>query len=268
MGPTHMLNLHVLATGSRGNSSLIVDTETNKGIVIDCGICKRDFFERCKQADFDLHNLSAILITHEHSDHVKGLGVVLRGLAKEGIRPEVYVNDSCVRASNTLQCALEGRSYHSFSETSDVDIDALRVFPFPTSHDAAASFGFRIEGSHDALGFITDSGIVMDQAHDYLQNVRLLALESNHDLKMLEEGPYPYSTKKRIASKLGHLSNFQAADELESLLSNRLERIVAMHVSETNNTYDLPPATLTEAVKRNDHPAQVLVGYQRSMTSL
>ena len=263
-----MLNLHVLATGSRGNSSLIVDTETNKGIVIDCGICKRDFFARCAEVPFDPHNLKAIFITHEHSDHVKGLGVVLRGLAKEGIYPEVYLDHACYRASDTIQKALEGRDYIAFNETSDIDVDTLRVFPFPTSHDAAASYGFRIENSTDAIGFITDSGIVMDQAHDHLQNVRLLALESNHDLKMLEDGPYPYSTKKRIASKLGHLSNFQAADELESLLSNRLERVVAMHISETNNTYDIPPATLTDAIKRNCHPAEILVGYQRSMTSL
>ena len=96
----------------------------------------------------------------------------------------------------------------------------MRAFPFATSHDAAASFGFRIEAPDgDALGYITDSGIVTNAAHEALRDVRILALESNHDERMLQSGDYPYVIKRRIASEFGHLSNPQATEELAALIT-------------------------------------------------
>lgn len=236
-----MLKLHVLASGSKGNAAIVENAATGAGVLIDCGICKRDFLERCDEAGFDPARLEAVFITHEHGDHTKGLGVVLRGLAKLGCAPMVYVNRACVDNNSTLQkiasdfetatlgaaCApsrsenaSENRNGAFACDERAVRAAGLCVLPFATSHDAAASFGFRVESPDgDALGYITDSGIVTSAAHAALRDVRILALESNHNEAMLKNSDYPYIIKKRIASELGHLSNPQATDELATLIT-------------------------------------------------
>ena len=234
-----MLALHILASGSRGNATVVENTATGRGILIDCGICKRDFFARCDEAGFDPAKLDAILITHDHGDHTKGLGVVMRGLEKIGRRPAVYAADAVVRASKPIQDATAHIGTRDFAAGQCLSAAGMSIFPFATSHDAAASFGFRVEADGDAAGFMTDTGIVTADAHDHLRDVRLLALESNHDPRMLREGPYPYVVKQRIGSDVGHLSNIQGAEELAALLSTRLEAVAAMHISEHNNEYDL-----------------------------
>ena len=152
----------------------------------------------------------------------------------------------------------------------------MRIIPFATSHDAAASFGFRIEDAADgdAVGYLTDSGIVTAQAHAALRDVRILALESNHDPKMLAAGPYPYVIKQRIASNSGHLSNGQAAAELGTLVAEsraagqRLpQTVVAMHVSQNNNDYSLARRTLEAALGEADCYAETLCGYRARLTT-
>ena len=292
-----MLKLHVLASGSKGNAAIVENAETGSGVLIDCGICKRDFLERCDEAGFDPTRLEAVFITHEHGDHTKGLGVVLRALAKLGCAPVVYMNHACVENSSTLQktaddfetapldAACAPSRGENASESSNrtfargergIRAAGLRVLPFATSHDAAASFGFRVEAPDgDALGYITDSGIVTSAAHTALRDVRILALESNHDERMLKNGDYPYIIKKRIASELGHLSNPQATDELATLITESRaaglrtpETVVAMHISQNNNDYDLPRAALEEGLAIAGGNARILCGYQGRLTSV
>ena len=292
-----MLKLHVLASGSKGNAAIVENAATGAGVLIDCGICKRDFLERCDEAGFDPARLEAMLITHEHGDHTKGLGVVLRGLAKLGCAPVVYMNRACVDNSSTLQKvagdfetapldaahalflgegASESLNGASACDGRVVRAADLRVLPFATSHDAAASFGFRIEAPDgDALGYITDSGIVTSAAHAALRDVRILVLESNHDERMLKNGDYPYIIKKRIASELGHLSNPQATEELAALITESRaaglrtpETVVAMHISQNNNDYDLPRAALEEGLAIANGNARILCGYQGRLTSV
>lgn len=263
-----MLELHILASGSRGNAAVVENAETGRSVLIDCGICKRDFFARCDAARVDPAAIDAILITHEHGDHTKGLGVLMRGLAKLGRRPAVYAAPETVRASKPLQEVRDAYDVRPLESERPLSAAGLDIFPFPTSHDAAASFGFRIEAHGDAAGFMTDTGIVTGAAHAHLRDVRLLALESNHDEKMLREGPYPFAVKRRIASDTGHLSNDQAANELAALLSTRLEAVAAMHVSENNNEYDLAKRALAAVIAREGHPARVLCGYQGRPTTL
>ena len=264
----HRLALHVLASGSRGNAAVIENVVTGKGVLVDCGICKRDFLARCDEAGFDPANLEAILVTHDHTDHTKGLGVVLRGLAKLGVEPAVFVDDA-VRAASKEIGALEGACDLRACRAGDaLSLAGLQVHAFRTSHDAAASCGFRIEGDGDAGGFMTDTGIVTGEADEALHGVRILALESNHDVDMLEHGPYPYPVKRRVGSDVGHLSNVQAAEELEGLLSGALEQVVAMHISQNNNTYRLPDEALRAVVERAAHPAVVRVAYQTMLVSV
>lgn len=260
-----MMKLHVLASGSRGNAAIVENGRTGQGVLVDCGICKREFLERTTACGFDLSGLAAVVITHDHGDHVKGLGVVLRGLAKAGVRPAVYASKAVLAASAPLCDAVAsvGASCRVFAAGDRLSLAGLVVRPFATSHDAAASFGFRFdepapsageggalapEIASDALGFVTDTGFLTDGAARALAGVRLLALESNHDERMLREGPYPYPVKQRIASDRGHLSNEQAARALAALAHEGLEAVVAMHVSQENNTYRLPRETLERAL--------------------
>lgn len=281
----HALRLHVLASGSKGNAAVVENAATGRGILIDCGICKRDFFARCDQAGFDPARLDAILITHDHTDHTKGLGVVTRGLARKGIHLPLYTSAAVRNASSDLASAVEGGlvDFRSFAVGDALSLAGCQVHVLPSSHDAAASFGFRVEAPDlapssggetesgrrtDVLAYLTDSGVVTPECHEGMVGARLLALESNHDPRMLQNGPYPYYLKQRVASDVGHLSNDQSAAELVSLLHDGLEQVVAMHVSENNNTYRLPLDVLRGALAQQGHDAQVSVAYQKMLVSV
>lgn len=262
------LRLHVLASGSRGNAAIVENTVTGAGVLVDCGICKRDFLARCDEAGFDPAKLAAILVTHDHTDHTKGVGVVLRGLAKQGVEPTVYVDDAVRAASKEIESVEDACDLRALPIGGMLSVAGMAVHVFGTSHDAASSSGFRFEGGDDAVGFMTDTGRVTGAAHEALTNVRILALESNHDVQMLADGPYPYPVKRRVGSDAGHLSNDQAAAELETLLSDRLEQVVAMHISQNNNTYRLPVDALAAACARMSHGARVQAAYQSMLVSI
>lgn len=263
------LNVHVLASGSKGNATIIENTAINKAVLVDCGICKRDFFEGCAQVGVDPQVIEGILITHEHSDHTKGIGVVLRGMAKQGIHPMLYTSHAVKNASSEIIKIQDDFPIKYFKNEDALSLAGLEAQVFMTSHDAVESFGFRFTRNHfDSVGYLTDSGLVTEAAFDTLRDCRILALESNHDKHMLETGPYPYVLKKRVASDRGHLSNAQAAEALEQLLSTKLEQVLAMHISENNNTYRLPSEVLAEVLQRNDHPAHVHSAYQRRIVSV
>ena len=150
---------------------------------------------------------------------------------------------------------------HDLAFGEPLKLAGMSVLPFPTSHDTEASLGFRFETDDDALGYMTDTGYVTPDAHAALSNVRILAIESNHDVVMLREGPYPYVLKQRILSDRGHLSNAQCCEEVERLLGPRLEHIVAMHISEHNNTFGIPVRTLQKMLDAHGHPATVQAAY-------
>lgn len=262
------LALHVLASGSKGNASIVENTRTGACVMVDCGVCKRDLFTRCEEAGIALDRIAGILITHEHADHTKGLGVVLRGMARQNLHPRIFASRLVVGESSSIREALDLVDLCELSAGDDLSLAGIDIHAFPTSHDCAESFGFRFALDGDSIGFMTDSGICTSQAHEALRRCRILAIESNHDSKMLRNGPYPYSIKKRIASSEGHLSNEQSAALLEDLLCDELEQVVAMHISETNNTYRLPVDELGAILARNTHPACVVSSRQRTLVSV
>lgn len=266
--PHNTLRLHVLASGSKGNASIVESTQSGIGLLIDCGITRKCFLEGCDEVGFDPANLRAILVTHEHSDHVKGFGVVSRALAKKGIYPDIYVAQASQAKAPIFKELGDGFTCVPYDAKAILTFEDITVYPLVTSHDAAASFGFRFESGDDSLGYVTDTGYLPPTTLAALKDVRILALESNHDTHMLEIGPYPRNIKNRIASQKGHLSNDQAAQALEMLLSDALEDVVAMHVSETNNTYHHPQKTLQAVLDAHQHKARVLVAYQNRVQSL
>lgn len=261
------LRIHVLASGSKGNASLVENIATGEGVLIDCGICKRDVLSRSAEAGFDLGKLKAVLITHEHSDHTKGLKVLYRELAKQGLRVPLFVNQATYANSKLIQEAAQLTEVVGLDAEDQLSLAGMEVFAFDTSHDAASSFGFRLWAGEDALGFMTDTGVVTGAAHEALQGCRVLALEANHDPAMLKNGPYPRALQERVSSERGHLSNGQASEELKSLLHPGLEEVIAMHISENNNTYRLPVECLREVVRQESHPAAVVCAYQQRLVS-
>lgn len=261
------LRIHVLASGSKGNASLVENIATGEGVLIDCGICKRDVLSRSAEAGFDLGKLKAVLITHEHSDHTKGLKVLYRELAKQGLQVPLFVNQATYANSKNIQETAQLTEVVGLDAEDQLSLAGMEVFAFDTSHDAASSFGFRLWAGEDALGFMTDTGVVTGAAHEALQGCRVLALEANHDPTMLKNGPYPRALQERVSSERGHLSNGQASEELKSLLHPGLEEVIAMHISENNNTYRLPVECLREVVRQESHSAAVVCAYQQRLVS-
>ena len=233
--------LHVLASGSKGNAAVV--EAGGHAVLVDCGITKKAFFERCETVGFDPARIEGIIVTHEHSDHTKGLGVVLRGLAKQGIRPSVFCTRGTFGSSRELLKLQDAFDIRMVADTADLELGGIHVQLFPTSHDAAQPVGMAFEVAagegFDTLGYLTDSGVLPDAAVGLFSHARILALEANHDPKMLAEGPYPYVLKQRIASDAGHLSNLQSADALERIAPSNLQAICGMHLSETNNLHRL-----------------------------
>ena len=164
-----------------------------------------------------------------------------------------------------------GAAFEPFDGGDRLDLAGLAVRPFHTSHDAADSYGFRFEerGSGcDSLGYMTDTGVVTDAAWEALSGVHLLALESNHDARMLQTGPYPYVIKQRIASARGHLSNDQAREALDNLAHENLRAVAAMHVSQENNTYRLPRDTFEAVIAERGLPTTVSVAFQNRLVTI
>jgi phosphoribosyl 1,2-cyclic phosphodiesterase len=258
----HRLCFLVLGSGSKGNAAVIYDQITGQGVLIDAGICKRDVFCYSEQGGFDLANLKGIFITHAHSDHVKNIGVVVRGLQARGITVPIYMHERALMESKELKKAAEVCETHFIEAGQQFAVGVLDIHVLPTSHDVEASFGFRVEAGSDAIGLLTDTGIVLPEALSGLRGVRVLGLESNHDVAMLNSGPYPRMLKERVLSSRGHLSNAQAAEALEALASEELEIVVALHISENNNTYRLPVETLRRVVERKGASIKVTCAYQ------
>lgn len=231
------IHLHILASGSKGNACVVEGPEGS--VLIDCGISRRELISRAAVLGIDVGRVQALLLTHEHSDHVAGVTVFCKHF--EG---ELLATAGTVSARNYLS----GLPFSCFSPGDTREIAGMAVQIFPTSHDVADPVGFRFECSGDALGYCTDTGMLTRSSLEALRGCRILAIESNHDSSMLERGPYPAFLKARVRSTGGHLSNDQAAEALPRLVTDDTEAVVAMHISEKNNRPGIAVRTLAEAV--------------------
>lgn len=227
------LSVCVLGSGSRGNSIYVSDGATS--ILVDAGFSAREIDRRMRSQGLDPARLNAILITHEHTDHMRGV----ERLVRRHHLP-VYLTAGTHQGAASLQYLPE---IHPFACGSEIRINTLTVRPFSISHDARDPAGFTIGANGSRIGIATDLGHVTALVREHLRGCRLLILEANHDPEMLMDGPYPWFLKQRIRSRIGHLSNQESCRLLEDILHPALEQVVLAHLSETNNT---PAKAMTE----------------------
>ena len=218
-----------LGSGSRGNATLIEAGATC--VLVDCGFAARELVARCEGLGFDPGALSAILVTHEHGDHMRGVGATAR---RFGI--PVWMTHGTWRAADFGTIA----NLNLFSgHAGDFSIGDLRVRPVPVPHDAREPIQFVFSSDGLRLGLLTDLGSVTPRVLECYDGVDALLLECNHDPDMLAAGPYPPSLQARVGGHYGHLNNGQAADFLRRIDHGRLRHLVAGHLSEKNNSPEL-----------------------------
>ena len=214
-----------LASGSKGNSLFIGCC--SQGILVDAGLSGIEIERRLAARDINPERLTAVVITHEHTDHVKGAGILSRRFnIPVFITPKTYEACSGLGKIDDLRFFDPGESF---------EIREVKITPFSTSHDAADPVGLTLEYKGLKIGVATDLGIATSLVKERLRDSDLLYLESNHDLAMLLNGPYPWHLKQRIKDRKGHLSNTDAGNLLKELKTDRLRHVILAHLSEENN---------------------------------
>ncbi len=310
-----MIRMTVLASGSKGNSTVVSSTRTR--ILIDAGLSCRELFKRMAAAGEDPHTLDAILVTHEHQDHIQGLSVTARKLGlpvyftepthrawmrwmmprkrmtyadwlaqrqqeaarrteeaakmaeaadqgaaggdilAEPANGETELLD-CAAEEEELRaaapaeiqvdpCALPGVEY--FCAGTGFQIGDIEVTPFTIPHDAADPVGFILKSEGIKVGIATDLGYIPSNVQVHLRGCEVLMLESNHDVEMLRDGPYPWSVKQRVLSRVGHLSNDAAAEFLQKNYDGYATYVVLAHLSESNNLPELARVAAERALR-------------------
>lgn len=224
-----MTKLCVLASGSKGNAIYVSNSRT--AILIDAGLSGIELERRLRSIGTGAEALDAIVVSHEHTDHIQSVGVLSRRF-----QLPVYINEPTLTAAQTELGAIQETI--GFQSGAAFDIGSLTIHPFPVSHDAADPVGFTIQDGSAKVGIATDLGVATESVCHSLKGCQLVVLEANHDIKMLEEGPYPWELKQRIQSNLGHLSNEASRDLLSKVASSQLEHVILAHISETNNHPD------------------------------
>lgn len=235
------LEVVFLGSGSSGNATFV--SCGNDAVLVDCGFSAREMLRRVEAAEADAARVRAILVTHEHTDHISGVRVLARTLGVP-----VYATRGTATGAPTGSL---GPDVGRLVPGEPLRLGSLEVLPFDVSHDAAQPVGFRITGAcGTALGLVTDTGHMTEAAFEALEGCELLGIECNHDVEMLRSGPYPWFLKERIASARGHLSNDDAMGAVERLASDRLRAVFGVHVSSKNNTHDIVAGALRHALDR------------------
>lgn len=228
-----------LGSGSEGNA-LVVEAGGTR-VLLDCGFGLRETMSRLGRLGLAPEDLAAILVTHEHSDHVGG---VARLAAK--FRLPVWVSHGTYAFLASLDQV--PADCHLFDSHSAFAVGALSIQPFPVPHDAREPAQFVFGDGDVRLGVLTDTGCSTPHIQTMLTGCQALVLECNHDSAMLANGPYPPSLKRRVAGNYGHLDNAAAGELLRALDTHRLQHIVAAHLSRKNNTPELAQRALAEAL--------------------
>jgi phosphoribosyl 1,2-cyclic phosphodiesterase len=243
----------MLASGSKGNAIFISNGSTS--ILVDAGLSGIEIERRLKSRELNPEDLDAILVSHEHSDHIQGVGVLSRRFDLP-----VYINSKTIKAASSQLKNI--KNIRSFECGSAFMLKTLALHPFSISHDAEDPAGFTIKQNGSKIGIATDLGIVTSMVKQHLKECSLLILEANHDQTMLANGPYPWPLKQRIKSRTGHLSNEDSKNLLNEIKHNKLEYLILAHLSETNNTPEKALSVAGQALTNIDTRMSVASQYE------
>ena len=252
------MKICVLSSGSAGNSIYI--EADNRRILLDAGLSEKKLSARLALIGCDARDLDAVFVTHEHSDHVGGVGP----LARKYNIPLYTTEGTFSKISRRV-----GRIpvWHAIRSEQPVEIGAMVVEPYSTPHDAQEPVAFIVRHGDIKLGHAADLGRATSYVREKLRHSTVLLVEANHDIDMLNAGPYPWPLKLRIKSDLGHLSNEVCGELLADVTHSGLETVVLMHLSETNNHPDIAAITARQALgasaarlllAQQDQPTEVL----------
>lgn len=241
------MKVKVLASGSKGNVTYVEDKNTR--LLIDIGMRCIYVEEKLKEMNIDPKSINGILITHTHKDHIQGLKTFARKY-----NTKVYI-------TSKMEREIEAKNKEYLTEKMTIgDID-IKVFK--TSHDVP-SVGYIL---NDELVYITDTGYINNKYFNMLKNKKIYIMESNHDIEMLEDGPYPYHLKQRVWSDKGHLSNKMSAEYLSNLIGDNTYAVVLAHLSEINNKEELAILEFNEK-ENNRRVEKLIVARQKEPTEL
>src|SRR5579864_2007720 len=241
-----MVSLKVLASGSKGNATLVCSSKTK--LLVDAGLSCRELLRRLLLSGEDPCSLDAVLITHEHTDHVAGLRVLARRL-----KVPIYI--TCATYGEYQRCTRDNAGHRAvverredFSSGKAFQVGDISVMPFTIPHDAVdpVGFTFRVDGMK--VGICTDLGYMPASVRNHLRGCQVLMIESNHDVELLRGGPYPWSVKQRVMSRVGHLSNDALADFLTTDYDGGAEFLILAHLSEQNNHPEIARMTAERAL--------------------
>lgn len=220
----------VLSSGSKGNTTYI-ETQTTK-ILIDIGNTCKYITEKLSTIGVTLGEINAVLITHTHTDHIKGLKTFTNNYSAP-----IYITEK-------MHPKIPYVKQYKYIESSLITIRDIKINIIKTSHDAEDSVGYIINNNDKSIVYITDTGYINKKYHPMLSNRDIYIMESNHDVEMLNNGPYPFPLRQRILSDKGHLSNHDSAKYIGDFIGPKTTNIVLAHLSHENNTPELAKETL------------------------
>lgn len=242
---TDDLQISVLASGSSGNATYI-ETPTTK-LLVDCGLTGKKTTELMRQIDRDPKDLNGILVTHEHTDHIHGVGVMSRKYDLD-----IYANEKTWKAMSPKLGKIKTEHKFLFNSKELKTIGDIDILSFGVSHDAVDPQFYTFQKNNKQFVILTDTGYVSDRMRAALKNADAYLIESNHDVGMLRMGAYPWNLKQRILSDKGHLSNEDGALALVDLIGDKTKRVYLGHLSRKNNLKEIARETFKEVLLQKD----------------
>lgn len=245
----------VLSSGSKGNTTYIETVKTK--ILIDAGNSSKYILTKLAELEVIPSEIDAILITHTHSDHIKGLQNLLKRI------------NPCVYMTEKMYPYLDYVENYQFIKDNQIKIKDVTIDIIKTSHDTDDSVGYIVNNQDKSVVYITDTGYINQKYYQILSNRDIYIMESNHDIEMLNNGRYPFELRQRILSDKGHLSNYDSAKYLSKFIGNKTKYILLAHLSEENNTKELAYTTLKDRLDKEkmavDH---IIITSQNQETEL
>ena len=245
----------VLSSGSKGNTTYIETKQTK--ILIDAGNSAKYIVNKLNEINVDIKDIDALLITHTHSDHIKGIKTLIK---KSNLT--VYISD-------LMHKELEYLTNYQIIDKENFTIKDCQIEIIKTSHDTTDSNGYIINNDNKSIDYITDTGYINKRYYETLSNKDIYIFESNHDVELLSNCSYPFEIRQRILGDKGHLSNVDSAKYLEKFIGAKTKYVILAHLSEENNTPDIAYDCLTKKIKNIENKNfKILIAKQNEETEL